>query len=890
MPEINYSQFADKTIKALTAVADFARSKLTHIPGNPADCFALLNTANSTRAIQDVTVARDLVRKSLGKLLQEPFVVYLVVEDAEGQSHELYITRSTPPQLNSGRMFASYQTEIGKLAEIPVGDGREVEFKGERQYVRVLQKAGLRPIERAASWDSQTTRFIYPAQKIDILFDSLLPLLVEAHFEEVDDLDALLAQPHPLENQTTGYKHEALVAMELRDQPILDQFQGEIFRLPLDSQLLILGPPGTGKTTTLIKRLAQKTNILSLDASESELFDDEAALSKQRSSWMMFSPSDLLKQYLKEAFNREQIPASDENIRTWSNHRDRLARESLRILKTTNGGKFILRNGLTFLKPGVDIPQWYTAFADFHQLSIKNQLSEGYQTALRLGNADDIATFESLEMFFDAESTYSLLDLLIAVEQKEDKIKALLDKGKETTDQLIKQERDRVFKLDRTIFERLGTHLRTLTQDQINDDEDEFEGDESDVAEQTNDLKLGVAAFVGSLRSIAKNVYLKKSILKTGRTAEVIAFIQDKLPENDVLQQLGKEFVFQSALRRLSNAHRRFVEDVSTSYQRFRRDKNFKDLFYVDEVISATDISFPELDAIILLTLQNARQLMHQAVIKRKILEVKFDYLTGIRSLFKNQIMVDEATDFSGLELACMEALTSLDTKSFFACGDFNQRITTKGLRSEQDFSWLMPRLEMRRINCVYRQSKKLNDFSHQLIQLQSGDLTTLGTLPTYKVHEGVAPLLMEYAEDLNTNAQWLAERIREIDNGVNQIPTIAVLVNQEAQVIPMAELLTQHLEDINLKAAACSNGKILGEGNEIRVFDIQHIKGLEFEAVFFVGLDELAEQKPDLYERFLYVGATRAATYLGLSCIKQLPSKLEPLRAVFVRDWSDNA
>jgi len=32
-----------------------------------------------------------------------------------------------------------------------------------------------------------------------------------------------------------------------------------------------------------------------------------------------------------------------------------------------------------------------------------------------------------------------------------------------------------------------------------------------------------------------------------------------------------------------------------------------------------------------------------------------------------------------------------------------------------------------------------------------------------------------------------------------------------------------------------------MGNENDVRVFDIQHIKGLEFEAVFFVGVDRLA-------------------------------------------------
>jgi DNA helicase IV len=90
----------------------------------------------------------------------------------------------------------------------------------------------------------------------------------------------------------------------------------------------------------------------------------------------------------------------------------------------------------------------------------------------------------------------------------------------------------------------------------------------------------------------------------------------------------------------------------------------------------------------------------------------------------------------------------------------------------------------------------------------------------------------------------------------------------------------------VNLTAVACEEGKALGEGTDVRVFDIQHIKGLEFEAVFFAGLDLLAEENPDLFDRYLYVGATRAATYLGAACYGSLPNKLEALRPAFDLDW----
>ena len=101
-----------------------------------------------------------------------------------------------------------------------------------------------------------------------------------------------------------------------------------------------------------------------------------------------------------------------------------------------------------------------------------------------------------------------------------------------------------------------------------------------------------------------------------------------------------------------------------------------------------------------------------------------------------------------------------------------------------------------------------------------------------------------------------------------------------------MAKNLTALLEDINLMAVACEEGKALGEGTDVRVFDIQHIKGLEFEAVFFAGVDQLATEKPDLFDRFLYVGTTRAATYLGLVCVDGWPKRLESLRSLCESDW----
>jgi hypothetical protein len=43
----------------------------------------------------------------------------------------------------------------------------------------------------------------------------------------------------------------------------------------------------------------------------------------------------------------------------------------------------------------------------------------------------------------------------------------------------------------------------------------------------------------------------------------------------------------------------------------------------------------------------------------------------------------------------------------------------------------------------------------------------------------------------------------------------------------------------------------------------------------------------PDLFSKYLYVGATRAATYLGVTFKGQVLLQIEPLSHHFGEDWS---
>lgn len=190
----------------------------------------------------------------------------------------------------------------------------------------------------------------------------------------------------------------------------------------------------------------------------------------------------------------------------------------------------------------------------------------------------------------------------------------------------------------------------------------------------------------------------------------------------------------------------------------------------------------------------------------------------------------------------------------------------------------------------VYRQSELLNQFAKELLMGMKGDIDFVGQLPKNANHKGVSPVIIENTHSTGECVSRLKDRILEVERKVGQqfegLPTIAILVNHEDEVIPMAEALTNELEDHNIRAEACVGGKSLGEANDVRVFDVQHINGLEFEAVFFIGVDTLAKKKQELFDKYLYVGATRAATFFGLTCEGNSPKLIADLKTSFCNDW----
>lgn len=882
-------QVAGEALTQLDSIATAAKRNLHDGRTLGSDALASVNTMTSSSAIQKLDQISQANRESYQILAAEPAIARVVVVDEEGDERTYYICRTTP--VSGFQNLASYRAPVGRLASLAIG----AEFTlPNGTVVEVLERAQLRPAALADGWDSRDT--VVEAEHFGPLtIESLRALLTEVAGEEVteDLLGQLLAEETVKANIIDGVRRSVITKMGLRDQPVLDQYQDEIFRLPLDKRLLILGPPGTGKTTTLIRRLGQKLDTAFLEEGEQRLVETVATAQgvAHANSWLMFTPTELLKQYLKEAFAREGVPASDLRIRTWQDYRRELARNAFGVLRNASGGgTFVLKDSLPSLSAeALDRPiQWFDDFNTWQRNAYVQELHEA-ANMLREAKAPEVQSLgERLSNILTQASDGALASTFGSLAAELPKVQALVASLKDASDGKIKAALNLQLNRNRAFLDELARFIDGLQQAQTTDadEQDELDADEE---EDTTAPRTGRAAalnaYMQAVRAQARAAASKRAVNKSSRNGKIIEWLADRgLTEAD-RAEVGASLLVQTNARRFVNPVKRYLDGIPKRYRAFRRDRQQAGNWYRNEGFEARDIHPLELDIVLLAILRAAGDLISRPNVQRDIDSPAWSALQPILGHYRNQVLVDEATDFSPIQLACMAALAHPRLRSFFACGDFNQRLTTWGARSADEMKWVFADFDIKEITVSYRQSKQLNDLARAMIRAVGGTEQNV-SLPAHVDSGGVAPALLEHATDTAIVVSWLADRIREIERFVGQLPSTAIFVNAEDDVAPVAEALNEALSEHNIQVIACREGQAVGQESNVRVFDIQHIKGLEFEAVFFVGIDQLAALHPALFDKYLYVGTTRAATYLGVTCNGGLPPAIESLRTHFGQDW----
>ena len=880
---------ATSALATFPKIADAAQHQLRQAGSSSGpEVFADINTFTSPNILREQSRIYDENRKALIILSREPAIARVVAIDENNERNVFFICRATPVNIvEEGSFVVSYRSPVGRLASLPIGDELVFTRNGKTTQYEVVEKAQFRTYLSAQGWDSQNS--VLENEDFGILtVESLRSILEQDIFKDVDAelLDRLLAEESTSANVQEGLHRNVIAKMELRDQPILDRYQDEIFRLPLNSRLLLLGAPGTGKTTTLIRRLGQKLDLTALEEDEQKILNNIEGLD-HKSSWIMFTPTELLKQYVKEAFAREGIPASDQRISTWSDYRRDLARNTFRFLKSASGrGSYVMKEAVVTFPQEVLLNQcaWFSDFDQWQKIlfweelrDAAKRLSENERKDVsRLG--DQVLSIIEKELPKPSPRTFSLLTDIVS------EIGEQIKSTRAEVDGEIRRALNLQVNRNQNFLDQMAAYMDGLV-DVADDIDDQDVDDEEEIEQPRTRRAASTVAYMQAMRVQARAKTRRRPVKKSSRTGQLLEWIGERGLREEDQHIVGEKLLVLSGLRNLANPARRYVNSIPARYRRFRRLRQSEGRWYRKEGFSPTDIHPLEVDLILLAMLRSGNELV-------KLIRSLRDYDNASRSMllrhqeiFRNQVLVDEATDFSPIQLGCMVAIALPEIRSFFACGDFNQRVTTWGTRSMEELKWTLPDIDTRSIVVAYRQSKQLHDLAKNMV-LASDEVSVDAALPDYVNNEGVLPILAKNLIKEREIVKWLGERIREIERFVDQLPSIAVLVNSEEQVQSLSMNLSKELSEENIRVLPCPNGQVIGQDSDVRVFDVQHIKGLEFEAVFFIGLDRLAQSQPDVFDKYLYVGATRAATYFGLTCEQGFPKSLAGLERCFERNW----
>jgi hypothetical protein len=416
----------------------------------------------------------------------------------------------------------------------------------------------------------------------------------------------------------------------------------------------------------------------------------------------MFSPTELLRLYVKEAFALEGVPASNEHIRTWDEYRNEIARDHLGILRTgTGSGHFVQRENDSYLSVnsrGSNAARWYEGFEAYVHEQLHAELTsdrewlessekaELFQFAKRLGSV-----LSRFERRLDAAAVPAIASLAAQV-------KELLEQRRQQAERIVNKTVNRLLHEDRQF---LDSFVQEVARHSLVEDSEEDSGDDGEedapVWSRSVNREQALVIYRRTALAAARAKADRRRLANTSKTGRLAAWLTPaRLPAADDLGALAVISAEQARLRRFNSVETLLPRSIPRLYKKFRRDKEVAAAWFNDEPTRSDDACWQELDLLVLVLLRSCSAIL---AAYGDGAEPPAGMIFGrVRGLYRSQVLVDEATDFSIIQLAIMRELADPVIRSLFMCGDFNQRLTAWGITSKDDVAWIDPRIEFRAI------------------------------------------------------------------------------------------------------------------------------------------------------------------------------------------------
>jgi hypothetical protein len=431
--------------------------------------------------------------------------------------------------------------------------------------------------------------------------------------------------------------------------------------------------------------------------------------------------------------------------------------------------------------------------------------------------------------------------------------------------------------------------------DENDDDDTDIEKEDFEEKEEQIVFDFELELFI-KLKSLCRKQALKKfdkNVRLSKRDKELIQLIPEGLEQKEYYE-LGQAAYFKKYFERITKGIiANILREIPMIYKKYRREqlnsnsKNWN-LNLLNELVKKDKNSriHSEEQSLLLYFVNSIVLKIYKSSIE-EFNTINHPYINGFKNHCKPVIGIDEATDFSLIDLLAINSFGHPELSSVTLSGDLMQRMTSDGITSWKDFSEVLPNTELSDLKVSYRQSYTLLSLAKAIYQKSTGQIAKYDSFIS-KDETEPKPLML-ISKNENEKLEWIANRIHEIYKAYgDSIPSIAIFLSEENQLEQFANKLgsLDTLADVGILVKSCRNGEVLGDKNTVRVFSIKVIKGLEFESIFFHNIDDLLKQKLDydLLLKYLYVGLSRATFYLGLTLSNELSNQMS-----FIAENFDN-
>lgn len=712
-----------------------------------------------------------------------------------------------------------------------------------------------------------------------------------------------------LKNELESKEKEILIAREglerhinvytrLKDNPLLDEDQRTImYEKLLQGVIIINGGPGTGKSSVLIQRISFLTSSGLEELVSTVLTDEDKELFyNPKKGWIFFSPSKLLSEYLRDIMSDEGLSANRNTVYVWDYYRASMMNQygfysnqgepfipyySEKVFFSTNKQKIfelieeldnhIIIRHKAYLQKILDIEKIVFKFK-WKVIGFKIISSIKYRYK-------NLNTLESLIHFYEDLNNNYFDDLL--------------NINKEYNETIT----DVVLPLQASIIKDYDLINWLLTEM-----DSDLQADKNPLFEEEIALSF---EFNSKLNSYLKRLIKNYALSKVDKTVTLTNF-QIKLLEKvkifiENIDKAKIELITHNAFfkisfeKLLSGFEINLLDNIPSIYKSFRKDillnsnyLTFDGNNILIELINQNKKIHSEESELLLILIMRIIRFFY-FLNKPAFDKSQSTYIYVFKNNIKGNVAVDEATDFTILQLACMALLSHPKYNSVTFSGDLMQSMTKNGIITWDCINEVFEKILNIKISGVfdlhksYRQTPVLLEIAKKLYKKNTHCDAKFESYRDSEEYD-IKPLLYKGFNE-EEKITWIADKIlyiRELYKSI--IPTIGIFMTEDAAIEGFTRKLSNNskLLDAGIIVSNCAGGKILGEASEVRVFNINHIKGMEFEAVFFIDIDKMEDDDSVFIDKYVYVGLSRARFFLAITIKTQFPKRLKTIECMF--------